>query len=206
MDSERSVGLNGPKAVEPVDWDSLVAGVGRLDPAALESLYKLLLRGPRRYLYNRLGPQDADDALHDVFLVIVQSIQRNGLRDPGALMAFAQTVCKRHFAERMGRPQSEQLDPWQEAEAFVEPGPNPETQACLHDSEARAAREIGRLKPRDMAVIVRFYVDGEPASEIRRDLGMSETQWRLRKWRLLDKLRKGYAKRTRMKLRPVIYA
>src|SRR5215471_5495142 len=67
-------------------WCELVEGIRTGNPVAMEELYRVFSKGIRFYLCRQLGPQDLDDRVHDVFLVITQSIQRGDLREPSRLM------------------------------------------------------------------------------------------------------------------------
>ena len=78
-----------------VDWKNVVNLIQRGDPAGEETLYQTLLRGARRFLQRRLGTQDVDDRVHDVFLIVVGTIRRGELQHPERLMAFVRTVLYR---------------------------------------------------------------------------------------------------------------
>ena len=67
-------------------WSGLVEQIRIGDQSALEQMYRIFSTGVRFYLCRQLGPQDLDDRVHDVFLIIVQSIQKGELREPERLM------------------------------------------------------------------------------------------------------------------------
>src|SRR5205085_12361493 len=58
-------------------------------------------KGIRFYLWRQLGTQDLDDRVHDIFLIITQSIQRGELRDPDRLMGYVRTVARRQVAAQI---------------------------------------------------------------------------------------------------------
>ena len=89
VDSSRSEGPRGPGLV-----DLVRAG----DPAGMEELYAVFARGVRFFLWRQVGPQDLDDKVHDVFLIITQSIQRGELREPERLMGYVRTIVRRQVA------------------------------------------------------------------------------------------------------------
>ena len=66
----------------------------------MEELYAIFVKGVRYFLWRQLGPQDLDDKVHDVFIVILQSLQRGDLREPERLMGYVRTVLRRHVASR----------------------------------------------------------------------------------------------------------
>ena len=196
------MGLDWPEAVSaPQSWTSIVEAIRAEDPAGIESLYRFMRRGCRRYLYNRLGAQDADDALHDVLVIAVEGIRKHGLRNPERLPEFLSTVTRRYFfgviREKCRVP--DQLAPWEEM--GFDPAPDPEHASMEREREAAATRKIAALARPDMAIVIRFYLRDESAAEIQRDLGMTETQFRLHKWRALDRLKPGYRDKLRAEAR-----
>src|SRR6185503_19768260 len=84
-------------AVEP-GWAQLVQRVHDGDDSGMEELYKLFSTGVRFHLCWQLGPQDLDDKVHDIFLIITQSIQRGDLREPERLMGYVRTIVRRQVA------------------------------------------------------------------------------------------------------------
>src|SRR5450759_5491641 len=75
-----------------IDWRNVVDLIQRGDPAGEEILYRTLLRGARKFLQRRLGTQDVDDRVHDVFLIVAGAIHRGDIQHPEHLMAFVRTV------------------------------------------------------------------------------------------------------------------
>src|SRR5207253_3561187 len=82
-------------------WSGLVERVRAAEPAAMEELYQIFAKGIRFYLWRQLGTQDLDDRVHDIFLIITQSIQRGELRDPDRLMGYVRTVARRQVAAQI---------------------------------------------------------------------------------------------------------
>ena len=77
--------------VREPSWSRLVDRIQAGDPAGMEQLYAVFVKGVRFFLWRQLGPQDLDDKVHDVFLIITQSIKRGELRDPERLMGYVRT-------------------------------------------------------------------------------------------------------------------
>src|SRR5450755_2881647 len=84
-------------------WASLVEKIRQNDPDGMEELYRVFSRGVRFYLCRQLGPQDLDDRVHDTFLIVVQAIRRDELREPERLMGFVRTVVRRQVAAQIDR-------------------------------------------------------------------------------------------------------
>src|SRR6516165_1774557 len=79
-------------------WPSVVERIRAGDPSGMEELYAVFSKGIRYYLCRHLGPQDLNDRLHDVFLIITQSIRKGELREPERLMGYVHTVLRRQVA------------------------------------------------------------------------------------------------------------
>src|SRR3974377_1568000 len=66
----------------------LVARVQTGESDGMEELYSIFARGVRFFVCRQLGPQELDDKVHDIFLLVVQAIRRGDLREPERLMGF----------------------------------------------------------------------------------------------------------------------
>jgi RNA polymerase sigma-70 factor (ECF subfamily) len=183
-------------------WSRLVDRIQAGDPAGMEQLYAVFVKGVRFFLWRQLGPQDLDDKVHDVFLIITQSIQRGELREPDRLMGYVRTVVRRQVAAHIdsavqARRNQQSIDP---AMTLSDHQPDPERRVIERESQDVALRMLGGLPKRDREVLVRFYLQEQPAEEICRDLNLTETQFRLIKSRAKARYgelgRRRLAKRT----------
>ncbi|MGB9458418.1 MAG: sigma-70 family RNA polymerase sigma factor [Bryobacteraceae bacterium] len=166
-------------------WSPLVEGVRAGDPAALEELYGLFSKGIRFYLCRQLGPQDLDDRVHDVFLTIAQAIQSGELREPERLMGYVRTVVRRQVAARIdanvhARRRQASLE---DGIVLRDHAPDPERLAIQGQNVEVALRILNSIAKRDREVLVRFYLNEEPAEQICREMNLTETQFRLIKSR-----------------------
>src|SRR5579864_2092791 len=80
-----------------VDWAVVVEQIRTGDPAGEEVLYRNLVGGARLFLQRRLGKEDVEDQVHDLFLTLVETIRRGELREPERLMGFVRTVLYRRL-------------------------------------------------------------------------------------------------------------
>jgi RNA polymerase sigma-70 factor (ECF subfamily) len=171
-------------APEP-SWSSLVDRIRAGDPAGMEQLYAVFVKGIRFFLWRQLGPQDLDDKVHDVFLIITQSIQRGELREPDRLMGYVRTVVRRQVAAHIdsavqARHNQQSIDP---AMTISDHQPDPERRVIEREGQDVALRMLKGLPKRDREVLVRFYLQEQTADEICRELNLTETQFRLIKSR-----------------------
>ena len=182
-------------------WSPLVERVRAGEPDALEELYGLFTKGIRFYLCRQLGPQDLDDRVHDVFLTITQSIQSGELREPERLMGYVRTVVRRQVAARIdanvhARRRQTSLE---DGVVLRDHSPDPERLAIQGQNTEVALRILNSIAKRDRDVLVRFYLNEQPADQICREMGLTETQFRLIKSRA--KARFGELGRARLSRR-----
>lgn len=185
MNTETETDVQTETDPQQPSWSELVERVRVGDPAGMEQLYAVFVKGVRFFLWRQLGPQDLDDKVHDVFLIITQSIQRGELREPDRLMGYVRTIVRRQVAAHIdnavqSRRNQQSIDP---AMALSDHRPNPERQFIEQESQEVALRMLGGLPKRDREVLVRFYLQEQTADEICRDLNLTETQFRLIKSR-----------------------
>jgi len=166
-------------------WSGLVERIRAGDPSAMEELYAVFAKGVRFYLWRQLGPQDLDDKVHDVFLIITQSIQRGELREPDRLMGYVRTVVRRQVATHIdsavtARRNQLSIDP---AMTLSDQQPDPERRVIEQENKDVALRMLGSLPKRDREVLARFYLQEQTPEQICRELKLTETQFRLIKSR-----------------------
>jgi RNA polymerase sigma-70 factor, ECF subfamily len=70
MNPETEPGVQTENEPREPSWSRLVERIRAGDPAGMEELYAVFVKGIRFFLWRQLGPQDLDDKVHDVFLII----------------------------------------------------------------------------------------------------------------------------------------
>ena len=185
MQSDTGLDVQVEAAVQESSWSRLVDLVRTGDPTGLEELYAVFAKGVRFYLWRQIGPQDLDDKVHDVFLIITQSIQHGELREPERLMGYVRTIVRRQVAAHIEvavkcRRNHRPIDQFS---TLSDRRPDPESSAIARESHEVAMRLLNGLPSRDREVLVRFYLREQTAEEICHDLGLTDTQFRLIKSR-----------------------
>lgn len=190
----------GGDSVDP-SWSDLVKRIRTGDPSGMEELYVVFSKGIRFYLWRQLGPQDLDDKVHDVFLIIAQSIQKGELREPDRLMGYVRTIVRRQVAAHIDTAVQARRN-----QAGLDAGlrlsdhhPDPERSAIERQNAQLAMRILGSLSKRDREVLTRFYLKEQPPGQICREMDLTETQFRLIKSRA--KARYGELGKSRFSLR-----
>jgi RNA polymerase sigma factor (sigma-70 family) len=172
------------KSPDP-SWSDLVERIRAGDPSAMEELYAVFAKGVRFYLWRQLGPQDLDDKVHDVFLIITQSIQKGELREPDRLMGYVRTIVRRQVAAHIDSAVQARRN-----QVSIEPGMtvrdrglDPERMAIDRQSLDLAIRLLGSLPIRDREVLIRFYLKEQTPERICSEMNLTDTQFRLIKSR-----------------------
>ncbi len=195
--------LDSRESLPQPSWAELVDKIRQRDTNGLEELYRVFSRGVRFYLCRQLGPQDLDDRVHDTFLIVAQAIQRGDLRDPERLMGYVRTIVRRQVAAQIEdnvQSRKHQIDlEW--GLAVRDAGSNPEQNAIRRENQEIALKVLKSIGPRDREILIRFYLEEQPADRICTEMGLTETQFRLLKSRA--KARFGELGRRKVKKRLV---
>jgi RNA polymerase sigma factor (sigma-70 family) len=176
-----------PKPIVEVDsqWTSMVRAIAAKDKSAIEELYCTFGRGLKILIGRRLGYAEAEDHVHEVFLITIASIQNGELRNPECLPSFIHTVARRriaqHIQQMIRKRQSEVTI--EDSPALASTRPNPEAAAVDQESIRIMHAVLQELHPRDREILKRFYLAGESREEICAQMNLTETQFRLLKSR-----------------------
>jgi RNA polymerase sigma-70 factor, ECF subfamily len=183
------------------DWKDLVNRIQCGEASGMEDLYRLFSRGVRFFVCRQLGPQDLDDKVHDIFLIVVQAIQRGDLREPERLLGFVRTIVRRQVAAHIDHAVQDRREV-----ASLEAGggvcdirPDPEESAIRQQCDEFIDKVLRSISSRDREILTRFYLMEQSQKEICRQMKLTETQFRLLKSRA--KARFGQAGKRKLELR-----
>jgi len=168
-----------------VDWTELVGRIASGDPGAMEELYRVFARGIRFYLCRQLGPQELDDKVHDVFLIVVNAIRRGEVREPDRLMGFVRTVVRRQIAAHIDTAihvRKDQVD-METGIRLIDLRRNPEEDAIERQKAELMENILRDISRRDREILTRFYLLEQPQEQICLEMNLTETQFRLLKSR-----------------------
>jgi RNA polymerase sigma factor (sigma-70 family) len=151
----------------------------------MEDLYSLFSGGIRFYLWRELGAQDLSDRIHDLFIMVTQSIRAGDLRDPERFMGYVRTVVRRQVAGHihyrdLQRKRCCELDL---GRALTDGRPNQEHHLIARQRREIAGRILRAMHEREREVLIRFYLKEQAPSQICREMLLTETQFRLLKSR-----------------------
>jgi RNA polymerase sigma factor (sigma-70 family) len=185
MSSEADPGIRSGTGSSNPSWSALVERIRAADPSAMEELYAVFAKGVRYYLWRQVGPQDLDDRMHDIFLIITQSIQKGELRDPERLMGFVRTIARRQVAAAITdavQARRNQVDVDTRLNVSDQM-PDPERRVIEKQNQELAMRVLGSLHKREREVLIRFYLQEQTPQQICLEMDLTPTQFRLIKTR-----------------------
>jgi RNA polymerase sigma-70 factor (ECF subfamily) len=173
-----------------VDWKTMVELIRAGDSAGDEALYRNLASGARLFLQRRLGTQDVEDRVHDLFVIVVETIRRGELREPERLMGFVRTVLNRQLSLEISRIVQNRRTSinLESAAGLTAAGPTPEQQAATREKVELMREVLRKMSRREFEVLTRFYLHEQPPERIRMEMGLTQTQFQLLKSRAKARL------------------
>jgi RNA polymerase sigma-70 factor, ECF subfamily len=186
MNAGTAAGASRPgELITEPRWAEVVERIRTGDPSGMAELYQVFSKGVRFFLYRQLGPRDLDDKLHDVFVIVAQAIQRGDLRDPERLMGYVRTVIRRQVAGHIEEAIQERRNHTDLEGTLIlaDHHPDPERGAIEKQNDELAKRILHSIGKRDREVLTRFYLEEQSPDRICREMGLTETQFRLIKSR-----------------------
>lgn len=166
-------------------WAGLIARIRNREPEASAELYRHFEKGVRFFLCRHLGPQDLDDRVHDIFIIVDQAIQRGEVRQPDRLMGYVRTIVHRKLAAEIdkivdARTHCRDLH---QGLTVRDPRNNPEQSAIEGENRRIIIKILEGISLRDREVLVRFYLWGQSPDQICAEMELTDTQFRLLKSR-----------------------
>src|SRR4051794_15437261 len=163
-----AVSPNAELGSAKASWPDLVNRLRAGEQSAMEDLYRVFSDGIRFYLWRQLGAQDLTDRVHDLFLMITESIQSGELREPERLMGYVRTVVRRQVAGHIHAARQQRRN-WFQLD-FSTPlqdrRPSAEHHVLRREYNDVALRILSSMRHREREVLVRFYLKEQPAAEI----------------------------------------
>lgn len=172
------------------DWKAVVQQIRAGEPRGAEDLYRNLATGARLFLQRRLGTSDVEDLVHDLFVIVVETIRRGDLREPERLMGFVRTVLHRQMSIGISRliHAREASINLQSAPHLIATEPTPEQRATAHQNAIIMKQVLKKMSTRNREILTRFYLREESPERICMELGLTETQFNLLKSRAKARL------------------
>ena len=172
------------------DWKIVVDLIQRGDPAGEEILYRNLESGARLFLQRRLGTQDVDDRVHDLFLILVGAIRRGEVRHPDHLMGYVRTILYRQLDLEIGRivRRRENLAGIDSAAHLTAAEPTPEQLALAGQKVRLMKQALREMSDRDFEILSRCYLREQPPERVCSEMALTQVQFQLLKSRAKARL------------------
>jgi RNA polymerase sigma factor (sigma-70 family) len=156
----------------------------------MTELYRTFAKGIRFLLARRLGLQEVDDKVHDVFMIVVQAIRRGELREPERLMGFVRTVVRRQIAGYIDNRVHSRRDEMniEISGGIADRRNNPEQSLAFREKVELMKSVLKALSERHREILTRFYLNEQTQEEICEEMDLTETQFRLLKSRAKGRL------------------
>lgn len=173
-----------------IDWKSVVELIQRGDPSGEQILYDALMSGARFFLQRRLGAQDVEDQVHELFLTLIETIRRGEIEYPERLMGFVRTLLLRQLSRGIKSAIHKR-----ETETGIvniadhrDAASTPEEQAVATQKLELMKIVLRELNDRDYEILSRFYLREHPKQRICREMNLSSEQFDLVKSRAKARL------------------
>jgi len=172
---------------QPSKWVALVVQIQARDPRGEEELYRIINTGVRFCLCRQIPHQEVDDKVHNTFMVVLQAIREERLREPGRLMGYIRTVAQRQVAAYIHHAvQTRNLSVSIDSESGF---PGIPVHSAIEDrifgreASELVSNALMRLPEFQREILRRFYLEHQTSNRICAEMGLTETQFRTRKCR-----------------------
>jgi RNA polymerase sigma-70 factor, ECF subfamily len=167
-------------------WADLTERIKRGEESAILELYLVFTRKIKYLMRRMLGDEELEDRLHDTFILVIGCIQRGEVREPERLMGFIRAVVQHqtymYLDHTIRRRANSCLD-----ERTIDERSSPEKLFTERQRAEFARSTMARMKPKDREILTRFYIHEQKEPQIRREMNLTETQYRLLKSRAKDR-------------------
>jgi RNA polymerase sigma-70 factor, ECF subfamily len=137
----------------------------------------------------------ADDVRQETFLRVLRTLRSTGLRDPGSLGAFVNSVCNNVLLE-LGRAQARHEPPREEVPPLPDLStPSPEARLITEERKRAVRSVIESLPPKDRQVLRALFLEEREKSEVCRELGVNRDYLRVLVHRAKNEFRLAYLDR-----------
>ncbi|MCE5311434.1 MAG: sigma-70 family RNA polymerase sigma factor [Acidobacteriales bacterium] len=157
----------------------------------MEMLYTLIANLSMGHLRRQGLWAESEDHLHDAYVAVLDAILHDRVRQPDCLPGFIAVVVRRMiYSDIKGRITARQrLVPLSDAEMELpDSAPSPESDMLTGEEREVALRRLARLKPTDREILTRFCLEEQDPVQICAEMGISESQFRCRKWRAMARI------------------
>ena len=145
------------------------------DRRAEQEMVDRYQRGLGVMLFNRARDRElANDIAQDTWLLVLQKVREDQLRDKTKLAAFIIQIAKNQLIMRMRTKSKRQFVTEDEVGELRDPGLTPDKQLATEQLGECVASLMGELKvDRDRQILQRFYLQGDDKEALCEEFGLS---------------------------------
>lgn len=183
----------------------LAVRVQARDGVAVERLYATVTPGLRLFLMTRVPTGQLDDCVHDTFLALLRFIQSGSVKNskclPGIIRTIAVRIASEHRRARLSELAA--IDATAMEARLADWRPDQEVGLQRRQRMELALATLASMPPRECEILRRFYLDEQSQEQICKEMGLTETQFRLLKYRAKARFGDMGRRRLRPKLERV---
>ena len=155
------------------------------DNSGAQDLYRVLGKGMKWLLCRGIGHDGAEDQLHNLFVILLEHIRNGTVRDPERLMGMARTIAKRQISAHVDVSIKSRLRRGDDDTACRVPSKilTPDEALTIRRKVDTMKTVLSELSQRDREILTKFYLKEQTQDQICREMGLSDTQFRLLKSR-----------------------
>jgi RNA polymerase sigma factor (sigma-70 family) len=171
--------------VEHSDWRAFVKKLQAGDTEASEQFYWRFSRRMRPYLSRQIGAEDAEDKIHDAFIIVTEAIRHGELRDPECLTGYVLAVLRRQVAAHIRKivQTRRSTDLLAATACHFSERRNPEQEAIARQNREVVNLVLGSIPSKEREILSRFYLSEQSPEQICSEMQLTPTQFRLLKSR-----------------------
>lgn len=182
--------------------EQIVDGLMKGHESAFEALYSYLTTLKHYFLRRASQRPDAEDLYHETIATVATQVRLGRLCRPELLRAYATSIARNKliaFYEEKRRTDRMPHEHWERRPAG---GPDAESLCLASEQRDIALRVMRGISSRERDILKRFYLDGQSAETIQREVCLTPTQFRLIKSRAKQRFYELCQARLAMRKRP----
>jgi len=164
----------------------LVERIRHGETGSIEILCAMLKRVARCQLVRKVDRHLVEDKFHDVIVTVLEAISNGTMRHPERLLGFVRTITRRSVAAHIrANIKGRRCTLFNEYDFPGTDETSPEAMIAKREEWELLSSLLDALRPRDRNLLIRFYFSEQQPAQICKEMGLTETQFRLYKSRAL---------------------
>jgi RNA polymerase sigma-70 factor (ECF subfamily) len=134
-----------------------------------------------------------EDIRQETFVRVLRTVRAaDGLRDPGALGAFVNSVCGNVMLETGRSQRGSRAEPAADTEYMPDPGPDAEAQVLTEERRVAVRTVVDALEPRDRELLAALFLEEQDRDRVCQRMGVTRDYLRVLVHRAKHEFRTRY--------------